>query len=116
MKRLGFVYKQTKKVPAPLDPLSFVAQRAAYFRRLDDLRTSDAFICYHNETCCHVGEERSSIWIDDDGRERIRKVEGKGKRLTISTMTDEHGFHTDSVDLFTCDTDHRMVLETFFHE
>ena len=116
MKRLGFVYKQTKKIPVPLDSLSFVAQRAAYFRRLNDLRTSGAFIYYHDETWCHVGEEKSSIWIDDDGRGRIRKTEGKGKRLAISAMTDEHGFHTDSVDLFICDTDHTMVLETFFHE
>ena len=31
MKRLGFSYKQANKVPIPLDSVSFVAQRAAYF-------------------------------------------------------------------------------------
>ena len=103
-------------MPVPLDSLSFVAQRATYFRRLNDLQTSGTFIYYHDETWCHVGGKKGFIWIDDDGRGRVRKTEGTGKRLVISAMMNEHGFHTDSVDLFICDTDHTMVLETFFHE
>ena len=51
--------------------------------------------------------------MDEDGSE---KTEGKGKCLAISAMIDEHGFHTDSVNFFTRNTDHTMVLETFFHE
>ena len=61
VKRLGFVYQQMKKVSTPLDSLTFIAQRAAYFRRLDDLRTSSVFVYYPDETWCQVGEEKRSI-------------------------------------------------------
>lgn len=114
MKRLGFSYKQTNKVAIPLDSLSFVAQRAVYFRRLDDLRGSGASIYYHDETWCNVGEEKRSIWIDDAGQGQLRKTYGKGKRLAISAMINEEGFHKDSVDLFTCDVDHDMVNKILF--
>ena len=98
----------------PLDSPSFVAQRASYFRRLDDLRKSGALIYYHDETWCNVGEEKRSIWIDEAGHGRLRKTDGKGKRLAISAMINEEGFHTDSVDLFTCDVDHNMVNQILF--
>ena len=114
MKRLGFTYKQTSKVAVPLDSSSFLAQRGAYFRRLDDLRRNGALIYYHDETWCNVGEEKRSIWIDEAGQGRLRKTDGKGKRLAISAMINEDGFHKDSVDLFTCDVDHNMVNEILF--
>ena len=41
VKRLGFPYKQTSKVPIPFDSLSFIVQRAAYFRRFDELREAN---------------------------------------------------------------------------
>ena len=49
-KRLGFCYKQTRKMTAPLDSVSFIAQRSVYFLCLDDLRTLRTFIYYHDET------------------------------------------------------------------
>jgi hypothetical protein len=108
MKRLGFCYKETNKVTIPLDSISFVAQRAAYFRRLDDLRANGVFIYYHDETWCNVGEEKRSIWLTDKGEGRLKKSDGKGKRLAISAMINENGFHKESVDIFTCDEDHSM--------
>ena len=109
MRRLGFGYKQTHKVVVPLDSTSFIAQRAGYFRRLDNLRNDNAVVYYHDETWCNVGEEKRSIWIDDAGQGRLRKSDGKGKRLAISAMINEEGFHKDSVDLFVCDVEHSMV-------
>ena len=109
MKRLGFSYKQTSKVPIPLDSVSFVAQRAAYFRRLDELREAKAHVYYHDETWCNVGEEKRSVWLDEAGKGRIRKQDGKGKRLAISAMIKETGFHKDTIDIFTADFDHSMV-------
>ncbi|CAF1638577.1 unnamed protein product, partial [Didymodactylos carnosus] len=112
-KRLGFSYKQTSKVPVPLDAPSFVSQRAAYFRRIDDLRASGAHIYWHDETWVNVGEEKRSIWLDEANVGRIRKGDGKGKRLAISAMINEEGFHKDSVDIFTCAVDHNMNSKHF---
>ena len=109
MKLLGFSYKQTSKVPIPLDPVSFVAQRAAYFRRLDELREAKAHLYYHDETWCNIGEEKRSVWLDEAGEGRIRKHDGKGKRLATSAMINETGFHKDTIDIFTADFDHSMV-------
>ena len=71
MRRLGFSYKPTSKIPVLLDDVSFVAQRESYFRRLNELRKSDAFIYYHDETWLNAGEEKRSIWIDEKGRGRL---------------------------------------------
>ena len=109
MKRLGFSYKQTSKVPIPLDSVSFIAQHAAYFRRLDELREAKAHVYYHDETWCNVGEEKRSVWLDEAGKGRIRKQDGKGKRLVISAMIKETGFHKDTINIFTADFDHSMV-------
>ena len=109
VKRLGFSYKQTTKVPIPLDSVSFVAQSAAYFRRLDELREANAHLYYYDETWCNVGEEKRSLWLDEAGEERIRKQDGKGKRLAISAMINETGFHKETIDIFTSDVDHSMV-------
>lgn len=79
MHRLGFSYRKTSKVKLALDGITFVAQRASYFRKLTDLRQSGALIMYHDESWVNVGEEKRSIWIDDSGRGRIRKGDGKGK-------------------------------------
>ena len=62
IKRLGFCYyKQASKVTVPLDSISFTAQRAAYFRYLDDLRAHGAFIYYYDETWCNVSEEKAFV-------------------------------------------------------
>lgn len=78
MHRLGFSYKRTSKVKVALDDNFFVAQRAFYFRKLDELREADASIMFHDETWVNIGEEKRSIWIDDRGQGRIRKTDGKG--------------------------------------
>jgi len=84
MHRLGFSYQKTSKVKLALDDNTFVAQRASYFRKLTDLRQSGALIMYHDETWVNVGEEKRSIWIDDTGRGRIRKGDGKGMAIGAS--------------------------------
>ena len=91
MKQLGFSYKQTSKVPIPLDLVPFIAQRAAYFRRLDELREANAHLYYHDEMWCNVGEVKRSLCLDEAGEGRIRKQDGKDKRLAISAMTNETG-------------------------
>jgi hypothetical protein len=115
LKRLGFSYKSTSKAIIPLDSPSFVAQRAYYFRMLDELRHDQAIIYFHDETWSNVGEEKRSIWLDEHGKGRIRETDGKGKRLAISAMISEAsgGFHRPSVDVWTCDVDHSMNSERF---
>ena len=81
MHRLGFSYKMTNKIKVALDDISFVAQRAFYFRKLDELRECDALIMFHDETWVNTGEEKRSIWIDNQGRGRLRKTDGKGNKL-----------------------------------
>ena len=109
MKRLDFSYKQTRKMPIPLDSVSLVAQRAAYFRRFDELREAKAHLYYHDETWCNVDEEKRSVWLDEAVEGRIRKQDGKGKRLAISAMINETDFHKDTIDIFTADFAHSMV-------
>ena len=108
MKRFGFCYKQTSKVTAPLDSVSFIIQRSAYFHCLDDLRSLGPFIYYHDETWCNVSEEKRSVWLNGKGEGRLKKSNGKGKRLGISAMIKEVDFHKESVDIFTCDEEHSM--------
>ncbi|CAF4809916.1 unnamed protein product, partial [Rotaria sp. Silwood2] len=59
--RIGFRYKSTTKVKIPLDHVSFVAQRAKFYRKIDELRMADALIFYHDESWLNVGEEKRSI-------------------------------------------------------
>lgn len=83
MHRLGFSYKTTSKVKVALDNNSFIAQRAFYFRQLDELRKAGALIMFHDETWVNIGEEKRSIWIDEYGKGRIRKTNGKSDELDI---------------------------------
>ena len=76
MKRLGFSYKQTSKVPISLTSVSFVAQRTAYFSRLNELREANAHLYYHDDTWCNVGEEKRSLWIDE-AREGANQKAGR---------------------------------------
>ena len=50
MKTLGFKYRQTKKAKILTDSIAFQAQRAAYFRKIDELRSNNAMLYYHDET------------------------------------------------------------------
>ncbi len=76
MHQFGFSYKSTTKSPVLLDGVSFVAQRASYFRRLDELRASGAHVYCHDETWLSAGEEKRSIWVDAQGQGRLRKQDG----------------------------------------
>ena len=52
--------------------------------------------------------KKHSVWLNDKGEGRLKKSNGKGKRLAISAMINEAGFHNESVDIFTCDEEHSM--------
>jgi hypothetical protein len=79
MKKIGFEYKRTSKIPIPLDSLSFMAQRAKYFKKLDEIRSNGTFIYYHDETWVNSGEEKRLIWFDpNSGGGRLRNNDTKG--------------------------------------
>ena len=48
------------------------------------------------------------MWLNDKGEVRLKKFNGKGKRLAISGMINEAGFHKEYVDIFACDEEHSM--------
>ena len=77
-----------------------MSQRATYFQALDDLRTDSAQVYYHDETWCNSGAEKTSLWLSDVGEGRLRKTDGKGKRIAISAMINKNGFDKDTVDIF----------------
>ncbi|CAF1552657.1 unnamed protein product, partial [Rotaria sordida] len=111
--RSDFTYQRTSKVKVVLDDNSFVAQRACYFRKINELRKADALILFHDETWVNINYEKRSIWIDDSGKGRLRKADGKGTRLGISAMIDKSGFHLHSVDIVDCSKDHSMTSPYF---
>jgi hypothetical protein len=90
-----------------------MSQRATYFQSIDDLRTNDAQIYYYDETWSNLGDEKPSIWLSDREEDRLRKNDGKGKRLAISAMINNHGVDTDTIDIFVCDEDHTMNSSYF---
>ena len=93
----------------------------------------NALILFHDETWLNVNEQKRSIWIDDTGKGRLRKADGKGigltllldkismhsyifnvgSRLGISAMIDKNGFYLPSVDIFDCSKDHSMNSSYF---
>ena len=79
MKRLGFEYKRTYKITIPLDSVSFMAQRAKYFAKLNEIRSNRSIIYYHDETWTNSGEEKRYTWLDPNtGRGRLRNNDTKG--------------------------------------
>ena len=112
----------------PLDDISFIGAHARYFRILDGLSAEDAIIFYQDGTLSNAGDEKRSIWITEDGSERLKKSDTKGeiemmiiyldaillnqcfpgKRLATNGIINEMGFHLDSLDVFTCDAEHTM--------
>ena len=79
MKRLGFEYKRTSKITIPLDLVSFMAQRAKYFAKLDVVRSNGSFIYNHDETWANSGEEKRYTWLDPNTRsDRLRNNDTKG--------------------------------------
>ena len=80
MKKIGFQYKRTSKISIPLDSVSFLAQRAKYFRKLDEIRSNEKFIYYHDETWANSVEEKRASWFDPEtGGGRLRNDDTKGK-------------------------------------
>jgi hypothetical protein len=78
MKELGFRYRETKKSKVLMDSIVFQAQRAAYFRKVDQLRSNKYILYYHDETWLNKNEEKTVVWFDDKGYGRLRQSEGKG--------------------------------------
>ena len=80
MKRLGFEYNRVSKVSTPLDSVSFMAQRAKYFEKLDEIRSNGSLIFYHDETWANSGEEKRMTWFDPNtGSGRLRNNDTRGK-------------------------------------
>jgi len=130
MRKLGFVYKQTSKVIVPLDSPPFMAACARYFTVLDQLRSNGSKIFWHDETWCNKNEEKTFIWTDGTtGKGRLRQTDGKGKfsavkissqfffvigkRIVISALLSDAGFHRPSLDIFECDENHSMDSNHF---
>jgi len=85
MKKLGFAYKRTSKVVVPLDAPSFMAARARYFAAIDELRTNDSKIFWHDETWCNKNEEKPFVWTDGTtGSGRLRQTQGKGEYIFLN--------------------------------
>ena len=82
-----------------------MCQEATNFQAPDDLPTDGAQVYYHDENC---RDEKPSIWLSDADESRLRKIDGKGKRIPISTMITENSFNEDTVDIFTCDEEHSL--------
>jgi hypothetical protein len=127
MKQFGFEYKRNSKILIPLDSVSFMAQRAKYFAKLDEIRSNGTVIYYHDETWANSGEEKRIIWFDPntgDGRLRNNDTRGNkdskelnlfhiymsllGTRIAISALISENAFHLPTVDIFKCEQDHNM--------
>ena len=135
MRLIGFKYKQTAKAKIFLDSASFQAQCAYYFRKLDELRSENVILYYHDETWLNKNEEKTIIWFDSQQHGRLRTAEGKGKyilvdklcyciiknvqvfslgqRLAISGLISLKGFHLRSLDIFKCDEVHNMDSDHF---
>ncbi|CAF4780937.1 unnamed protein product [Rotaria socialis] len=113
MHMLGFTFKQISNTKIPLEGIEIEAQRAIFYRKMGNLRSTGAHIFYHDETWSNASEEKRSIWFSDTREGRLRKSDGKGARLAISAIIDQHGFHLPSVEIFNCTTDHNMDSEHF---
>ena len=80
MKQLGFEYKRISKVSISLDSVSFMAQRAKYFPKLDEAQSNRSLIFYHDETWVNSGEEKRMTWFDPNtGSGRLKNNDARGK-------------------------------------
>ncbi|CAF3146357.1 unnamed protein product [Rotaria sp. Silwood2] len=113
--RIGFRYKSSTKVKILLDHVSFVAQRAKFYRKIDELRMADALIFYHDESWLNVGEEKRSIWVDNEVRGRIRKNDGKDnvrKNNTLFRMTDVRDLAAEFIAGYDGDVSAKAIAHT----
>ncbi|CAF4346270.1 unnamed protein product, partial [Rotaria sordida] len=70
-KALGFKYRKTKKAKVLMDSITFQAQRTIYFRKIDQLRSNNSILYYHDETWLSKNEEKTVVWFDDQGYGRL---------------------------------------------
>ena len=73
MKKVGFRYKTANKVRVLLDDIKFFAQRASFFRKIDELRRNNMKIFFHDETWANDGDEGRSVWITNEGIGSLKK-------------------------------------------
>ncbi|CAF1305118.1 unnamed protein product [Rotaria sp. Silwood1] len=100
--RIKLSYKSTKRIKIPLGHVSFVAQRARYYRKIDELRAANALIFYHDKSWLNIGEVKQFIWVDSN-------------RIAISAMMNINGFHLPSVDIFSWSKLHSVNAEYFLN-
>ncbi|CAF2860339.1 unnamed protein product [Rotaria sp. Silwood2] len=113
LKELGFVYRRNASVKTILDSTYFIAERARYFHRLNELEEKGAVIYYQDETWFNLNEKRN-IWIESDtGQGRLRTGSGKSKRLIVNALINCNGFHFPSVEVFESDESHTMNSDHF---
>jgi hypothetical protein len=79
MRELGFTYSKTSTATIPLDSTFCIAQRAYYFRQLNEFRANRTLLFWHDETWTNSGEEKRTIWMNASGQGRLRKQGGKGR-------------------------------------
>ncbi|CAF4571633.1 unnamed protein product, partial [Rotaria sp. Silwood2] len=98
MKKIGFSYRRTSTICVPMDSTDFIAQRASYFRKLDEIRLSGTLIFYHDETWINSGEEKRAVWVDEHGQGRIRTTQEKGNARSITIIIDNASWHREVTD------------------
>ncbi|CAF1119803.1 unnamed protein product [Didymodactylos carnosus] len=97
-----------RKAPVLLVATPFQAQRAVYFRKLEELRSTNFVIYFHDETWVNRNEEITNVWFDEAGHGRLRNGEGKGQKLAISGLVSLNGFDLSTLDIFKCHEVHSM--------
>ncbi|CAF4188449.1 unnamed protein product [Rotaria sordida] len=71
-----------------------LVQRTIYFIKIDQLRSNNSILYYHDET-----------WLS--------KNQGKGQRLAINALLSLNCFHLRSLDIFKCAEVHSMDTNHF---
>ncbi|CAF2813659.1 unnamed protein product [Rotaria sp. Silwood2] len=62
-----------------MDSTDFIASRASYFRKLDEIRQNGILTFYQDKTWFNSGEEKRTIWVDKQGQGKMRTNQGKCK-------------------------------------
>ena len=86
MKLIEFKYHPTAKSKFFLDATCFQALHAHYFRKLDQLRSTNSILYYHEETWLNKNA-KTVIWFDAQQHGRLRVTEGKGMQNLFDKYT-----------------------------
>ncbi|CAF3216490.1 unnamed protein product [Rotaria sp. Silwood2] len=77
-----------------MDSTDFIASRASYFRKLDEIRQNGTLTFYQDKTWFNSGEEKRTIWIDKQGQGKMRTNQRKEHwRLCDIITGDESWFY-----------------------